>query len=85
MHHHYQQPYTDSNYGDVLSIWDRLFGTFRTLSAEKTIFGVDSCMKECDNANFKNLIMMPFGKYRPAVVDSTRREELVLDKTLQQA
>ncbi|WP_394990295.1 sterol desaturase family protein [Emticicia sp.] len=85
VHHHYQQPYTDSNYGDVLSIWDRLFGTFRTLSAEKTIFGVDSCMKECDNANFKNLIMMPFGKYRPAVVDSTRREELVLDKTLQQA
>ena len=27
-HHHYQQPWTDSNFGNVLSIWDRLFGTF---------------------------------------------------------
>ncbi len=27
VHHHYQMPYTDSNYGDVLSIWDRLYDT----------------------------------------------------------
>ncbi len=37
VHHHYQQPYTDCNYGDVLSIWDRLFGTFKQLSSEKTV------------------------------------------------
>src|SRR4051812_20325151 len=28
VHHHWQRPYTDSNYGAVLSIWDRLLGTF---------------------------------------------------------
>ena len=25
LHHHYKQPYTDSNYVAVLSIWDRLW------------------------------------------------------------
>src|SRR4030095_4834125 len=31
VHHHWKQPYTDSNYGAVFSIWDRLFGTYKTL------------------------------------------------------
>tara|TARA_B100001146_G_scaffold222580_1_gene235262 strand:+ start:1209 stop:1925 length:717 start_codon:yes stop_codon:yes gene_type:complete len=29
VHHHYKLPYTDSNYGNIFSIWDRLFGTYR--------------------------------------------------------
>ena len=33
VHHHWQQPYTDSNYGAVLSIWDRLLGTFQQAGA----------------------------------------------------
>ncbi|HYE54402.1 MAG TPA: sterol desaturase family protein, partial [Chitinophagaceae bacterium] len=28
VHHHYEQPLTDTNYGNIFSIWDRLFGTF---------------------------------------------------------
>jgi len=32
VHHHYVLPYTDSNYGNIFSVWDRLFGTFKTLS-----------------------------------------------------
>src|SRR3990170_2997058 len=28
VHHHWQQPYTDSNYGLIFSLWDRMFGTF---------------------------------------------------------
>ena len=27
IHHHYVLPYTDSNYGNIFSIWDRIFGT----------------------------------------------------------
>jgi sterol desaturase/sphingolipid hydroxylase (fatty acid hydroxylase superfamily) len=27
-HHHFELPWTDTNYGNMLSIWDRLFGTF---------------------------------------------------------
>jgi sterol desaturase/sphingolipid hydroxylase (fatty acid hydroxylase superfamily) len=64
VHHHYQQPFTDSNYGDVLSIWDHIFGTFRRLDASKVVFGVDTCMNTQENAVFKNLIFIPFGEYR---------------------
>lgn len=62
VHHHYKQPYTDSNYGDVLSIWDRLFGTFNKLPAEDLKFGLDTHLDEKKNALFQNLIKMPFIK-----------------------
>lgn len=39
VHHHYQMPYTDSNYGNIFSIWDRLFGTFLILDPENIIYG----------------------------------------------
>jgi sterol desaturase/sphingolipid hydroxylase (fatty acid hydroxylase superfamily) len=29
VHHSHWQPETDSNYSSVLSVWDRLFGSFR--------------------------------------------------------
>jgi sterol desaturase/sphingolipid hydroxylase (fatty acid hydroxylase superfamily) len=34
IHHSSYQPETDSNYGTVLTIWDRLFGTYSDLRAE---------------------------------------------------
>ena len=40
IHHHYLQPHTDSNYGNIFSIWDRLFGTYRTFNREKLVYGV---------------------------------------------
>ncbi|MBS1495369.1 MAG: sterol desaturase family protein [Bacteroidetes bacterium] len=66
VHHHFKQPYTDTNYGDVLSIWDRLFGTFQKMPEEKLIYGVDTYMRNNEIANFKSLIKIPFGKYRKA-------------------
>ncbi len=62
VHHHYKQPYTDSNYGDVLSIWDRMFGTFKKLRVEDLVFGIDTHMKNEVNGSFKSLIKIPFGK-----------------------
>ncbi len=62
VHHHYKQPYTDCNYGDVLSIWDRFFGTFKKLPVEDLVFGVDKYMKNEANGSFKSLIKMPFEK-----------------------
>ncbi|MCP9768350.1 sterol desaturase family protein [Lacihabitans sp. LS3-19] len=63
VHHHEKQPYTDSNYGDLFSVWDRLFGTFYYLSKEDVVFGLD--VKEFENINsqnlrFKNLMKIPF-------------------------
>jgi sterol desaturase/sphingolipid hydroxylase (fatty acid hydroxylase superfamily) len=34
VHHSSRRAETDSNYGDVLSLWDRLFGTYRELPHE---------------------------------------------------
>lgn len=46
VHHHHQRPFTDSNYGDLFSIWDRLFGTFKYLSKNEVIFGLDRINKK---------------------------------------
>lgn len=67
VHHHYQQPYTDSNYGDVLIIWDRFFGTFRKLEASKIVFGIDTVMDSQENSVFSKLIRLPFRKYHSLV------------------
>tara|TARA_R110002051_G_scaffold234056_5_gene295609 strand:+ start:494 stop:3838 length:3345 start_codon:yes stop_codon:yes gene_type:complete len=60
VHHHFQLPYTDSNYGDVLTIWDRLFSTFTTLENSEIVHGVDTNMNQKLNLNFKDLIYRPF-------------------------
>lgn len=62
VHHHHELPYTDCNYGDVLSIWDRLFGTHSELDREKTVFGIDTHMDENINGKFLNVIRVPFQK-----------------------
>ena len=64
IHHHYVLPYTDSNYGNIFSVWDRLFGTFMTLPKEKIIYGVDTHMTPEEHNNLKNLLQIPFQKQR---------------------
>jgi sterol desaturase/sphingolipid hydroxylase (fatty acid hydroxylase superfamily) len=64
VHHHYVMPYTDSNYGNIFSFWDRLFGTFRTLSRDKIIYGVDTHMDPRENDQLGNLLKIPFQPYR---------------------
>lgn len=41
VHHHYMRPQTDSNYGNIFSIWDRLFGTFNYTPVEQLRYGLD--------------------------------------------
>ncbi|MEP7268611.1 MAG: sterol desaturase family protein [Saprospiraceae bacterium] len=63
VHHHEVQPYTDSNYGDLLSIWDRLFGTYKHLGADEVNFGLDVKVFDCeDHLKFKKLLKVPFTK-----------------------
>ncbi len=64
VHHHYQQPYTDTNYGNIFSIWDRLFRTFAKLDQNDLIYGVDTHMKREENSRLWNLLRIPFQKYR---------------------
>ena len=62
VHHHWQQPYTDSNYGAVFSIWDRLFGTFKKLDAKKIRYGLDRYYPNDKDEDFFTLMKKPFGK-----------------------
>ena len=69
IHHHYVLPYTDSNYGNIFSIWDRLFGTYRYMDREDLIYGVDVFFDEKENTNIGNLLKQPFQKYkRPTIL-----------------
>ena len=60
VHHHYVLPYTDRNFGGVLSVWDRLFGTFAELEEDETVFGLDTHMAPDAIVGFKTLVAMPF-------------------------
>lgn len=63
-HHHYVLPYTDANYGNIFSIWDRLFGTYKYLERTKLVYGVDTCMSPQENEHIGPMLKIPFGKYR---------------------
>ncbi|HPW97732.1 MAG TPA: sterol desaturase family protein [Flavobacterium sp.] len=67
VHHHYVLPYTDCNYGNIFSIWDRLFGTYMTLDREKLIYGVDTHMKPEEHNRLTNLLRIPFQKNKNTI------------------
>lgn len=62
VHHHYVLPHTDSNYGNIFSIWDRLFGTFSTIKREDIVYGIDTHMEVDKNNSVINLLKIPFQK-----------------------
>ena len=71
VHHHYKLPYTDSNYGNIFSIWDRLFGTFMKLDPNLIVYGVDTFPDEEANGKIGKLLKQPFHKYRkPTTINS---------------
>ena len=63
IHHHYRLPYTDSNYGNIFSIWDRVFGTYMYMEREKLVYGVDVFPNETKNSNISELLKQPFQAY----------------------
>ena len=68
VHHHYVQPYTDSNYGNIFSIWDYIFGTVKELDIMKDlVYGIDTNMEIYEHSSIKNLLMIPFQPYRAPV------------------
>ncbi len=68
IHHHYVLPYTDSNYGNIFSIWDRFFGTYMNMDMDKLVYGVDVFPDEAKNTNIGELLKQPFQSYeRPTL------------------
>ncbi|MBL19270.1 MAG: sterol desaturase [Flavobacteriaceae bacterium] len=64
VHHHHVLPYTDSNYGNIFAIWDRLLGTYKNLDAERIVYGVDVFPKEDKNSRVGSLLGQPFQPYQ---------------------
>lgn len=66
VHHHYTQPLTDTNYGNIFSFWDRLFGTFAQVDdTTELIYGIDTHMEPDENTKMVSLLKIPFEPYRP--------------------
>jgi sterol desaturase/sphingolipid hydroxylase (fatty acid hydroxylase superfamily) len=61
VHHSSYQPETDSHYGCVFSIWDRLFRTTRKANVETIQFGLERFREPADQT-VGALLKMPFGR-----------------------
>ena len=58
-HHHPLKKYTNSNYGNFLSIWDKLFNTYTKDHTNE--FGVDT-VNDTDARSIKSLLLYPLKK-----------------------
>ncbi len=63
IHHSSEQAETDSNYGATLSIWDRVFGTYRRTMSKNTPLGLAECQDARANA-LGWLLRLPFSPRR---------------------
>ena len=62
VHHHWKQPFTDSNYGAVFSFWDRLLGTFMKLDVKDLRYGLDRHYPMEKDEDLGALLRRPFEK-----------------------
>ena len=60
VHHHYKLPYTDTNFGNIFSVWDRAFGTYAAVDNTKLIYGVDTFMADPEHKNIGTMLRIPF-------------------------
>ena len=66
-HHHYQLPWTDSNYGNIFSFWDRLFKTLVYDDPQKIKYGLD-ILEGTDDESIGFQLNIPFNKSIPSSV-----------------
>lgn len=62
VHHHWKQPYTDSNYGAIFAVWDHLLGTYKKLEPEKIRYGIDKDYPDEKDEDLLLLLKKPFQK-----------------------
>lgn len=74
VHHHYRQPYSDSNYGNIFSFWDRIFRTHQVVDNSKLIYGLDTHMTDKEANNLGTLLKLPFDGYRAHIPYETEEK-----------
>lgn len=67
VHHHYRMPYSDTNYGNIFSFWDRIFSTFSKVDNSKLVYGLDTYMEKEDTDSIVNMLKLPFTPYRKRI------------------
>lgn len=60
-HHHFEMPWTDKNYGNIFSIWDRTFGTFIYGDPKKVVYGLD-VLDDSKDESLAYQFKVPFNK-----------------------
>ena len=63
VHHHYVLPQTDTNYGNIFSVWDRVFGTFSYMKQEDIKYGIDTHLDESEHSKISKMLKIPFEPY----------------------
>lgn len=69
VHHHNVLPYTDTNYGNIFSIWDRLLQTYAKKDPDTLVYGVDTYPDAAENSDLAQLLKVPFNSYRAPTVN----------------
>ena len=64
VHHHQQQQFTDSNYGNIFILWDKLFGTYKYLPVNEIKYGLEE-FDQPNRQKFWFLLKSPFIKIKP--------------------
>lgn len=59
VHHHQQQQFTDSDYGNIFIIWDKIFGTYKYLPVNEIKYGLEEFDSK-QRQSFWFLLMSPF-------------------------
>ncbi len=60
-HHHFERPWTDTNFGNIFSFWDRLFGTMVYDDPKDVTYGLDVLPADKDQ-NILYQLSVPFRK-----------------------
>ena len=67
IHHHYRMPYSDTNYGNIFSFWDRIFSTYASVDNSKLKYGLDTYPDQKDHSDIWQMMKIPFQKYRQRI------------------
>jgi sterol desaturase/sphingolipid hydroxylase (fatty acid hydroxylase superfamily) len=74
-HHHHKLPWTDTNFGNVFSIWDRIFGTLVNGDPKDVVYGLDIVDAQFDEDLLYQL-KIPFNKSIQSLPKDTEKEKL---------
>lgn len=84
VHHHRELPWTDANFGNLFSVWDRLFGTYARVDESGLVYGVD-CVVGVDADELAAQLRLPWSDWGAPVADRPRHAGAPVARTYSRA